>query len=125
MPLYKITSKRLARKEREDASGLTELKAKIFEELGEDDGSSGSGSGSDSEGSSGSDEDEDEDEESGSGSGSEGSEGTVDSEGEWFAVEWVWSWGDPSELRRDVSCRVVSCEGARCRPWDEECAKEE
>ncbi|GFZ44486.1 hypothetical protein JCM24511_02208 [Saitozyma sp. JCM 24511] len=72
MPLYKITSKRLARKEREDASGLTELKAKILEELGEDDGSSGS-SGS------GSDEDEDEEEEDESG-GSEGSEGTVDSE---------------------------------------------
>lgn len=104
MPLYKITSKRLARKEREDASGLTELKAKILEELGEDDGSSGS-SGS------GSDEDEDDEEEDESG-GSEGSEGTVDSEGECFGG----GLGRPGviypssgETYRVASCRVEGC----------------
>ena len=62
MPLYTLTEKRLAKRAREDAEGLTELK----DMMGLASGSS-SGSGSDEEsgaaGSEGSSVDEDEDEE--------------------------------------------------------------
>jgi hypothetical protein len=60
MPLYKLTSRRLARKERDEMRGLSEIKARIREELGE---GSGSESGSGSSWSEEDDEDDDEDDE--------------------------------------------------------------
>ncbi|RXK38414.1 hypothetical protein M231_04323 [Tremella mesenterica] len=68
MPVYKKVEKRLAKKEREDASGLTQLKALVKEELGEDESSSSSASSStdtsdseDNEDDSSSDDDSEED----------------------------------------------------------------
>ncbi|KAK4684772.1 hypothetical protein P7C73_g5395, partial [Tremellales sp. Uapishka_1] len=75
MPLYKLTSKRLEKRAREDELGITALKSKM-REMGEEVGSSGSDSGSEgSEEDEG--EDEDEDEES---DGDSGNEERLDSE---------------------------------------------
>lgn len=70
MPLYKLTERRLKRKERDDEAGLTELKAALREEMGDegetDDDESDSDTDSDSSGE-GDDGDEDEDDEEGMG----------------------------------------------------------
>ena len=64
MPLYSKVEKRLAKKAKDEASGMATLKAAVREELGEGSSSSGSSeSGSDSEQDSGDEEEEvDEDE---------------------------------------------------------------
>ncbi|EIW73030.1 hypothetical protein TREMEDRAFT_59195 [Tremella mesenterica DSM 1558] len=70
MPVYKKVEKRLAKKEKEDASGLTQLRALVKEELGEDESSSSSASSStdtsdseDNEDNSGDDDSEEEERE--------------------------------------------------------------
>lgn len=64
MPLYKITARRLARKEREDAEGITDLRAELGIESAESDSDESSGSDSEDEDSEvGEDEDSDEEEE--------------------------------------------------------------
>ena len=63
MPLYSKVEKRLAKKAKDEASGMAKLKAAVREELGEGSSSSGSSeSGSDSEQDSGDDDDEEEQE---------------------------------------------------------------
>jgi cobalamin biosynthesis protein CobT len=60
MPVYKIAAKRVARKQREDANGISALKSKM-REMGEDIPTDSDESGSDSDADE-DDEDEDEDE---------------------------------------------------------------